>query len=473
MPTHRAYAFTMLLAMLLGCGALLIPSRVAYAATISVTTTADELDTNSACSLREAIRAANTNAKVGACVAGSSTGTDTIMVPAGTYVLTRLGADEEVGLTGDLDITSPIKIVGAGVSATVIDGNRTDRVLNVKSGATLTLTKVTVRNGHVNPDLTVAVNGGGIYNNGTLTLTNVTVMGNYADAHGAGIYNNGKLTVTGSTIGENYAEGAGGGMFNAASRSATITNSTIKDNDAYEGSGGIENYGTVKLTSSSLLNNFAKGGGGIATFNTGTAHIVASTISGNSAEGDGGGVVVYAGGTTTLINSTVSGNSGGARYPTDVGWGGGVDNTGGTIALYSSTVTLNQGGTGGIVGPATLANTIVAGNMTYARIASDCTGTLTSRGYNLISDTGGCTIAGDSTGNLLNVAVGLEPLQNNGGPTLTHALASGSPAIDAGNPAAPSATLPACPTKDQRNVTRPRDGNGDGVARCDMGAVER
>ena len=104
---------------------------------------------------------------------------------------------------------------------------------------------------------------------------------------------------------------------------------------------------------------------------------------------------------------------------------------------------------------------------------SDCYGTLTSRGYNLIGNTSGCTIIGATTGNLLNVNANLGSLQNNGGPTLTHALSSYSAAIDAGNPATPSATLPACPTKDQRNVTRPRDGNGDGVARCDIGAVER
>ncbi len=101
----------------------------------------------------------------------------------------------------------------------------------------------------------------------------------------------------------------------------------------------------------------------------------------------------------------------------------------------------------------------------------DCYGTLTSQGYNLIADTRNCTITGTTAGNKVGVLAKLGDLANNGGPTLTHALLSGSPAIDAGNPAPPSST--ACPTQDQRKVARPRDGNGDGVAQCDIGAVER
>ena len=376
MRTHRAHAFTMLLAVLFGCGALLIPSRVAYAATITVTTTADELDTNGACSLREAIRAANTNAKVGACVAGSSTGTDTITVPAGTYVLTRLGADEEANVTGDLDITSPIKIVGAGVSATVIDGNRTDRVLNVKSGATLTLTKVTVRNGCVGSGVTVAVNGGGIYNAGTLTLTTVTVTGNYADSYGGGVANYGTLTVTGSTISEN-GDGTGGGIYNAASRTATITSSTISSNSALGSGPGIANDGTLTLMSSTVHdNNTMHSGGGIVS-SGGTVKVVQSIISANYATESGGGIAIYSGSTVTLINSTVSGNGAGDA----VGEGGGLDNAGGTLAVYSSTVTGNEGGTGGIVGSATLANTIVDMNTHTYGGTSDCTGTLRAPPY--------------------------------------------------------------------------------------------
>jgi hypothetical protein len=116
--------------------------------------------------------------------------------------------------------------------------------------------------------------------------------------------------------------------------------------------------------------------------------------------------------------------------------------------------------------------TIIAGNRA-AGAASDCAGELSSQGYNVIGTTSGCTITGDATGNRTGVTPQLGPLQNNGGPTLTHLPLSGSPAIDAGNPAAPGSGDSACPTTDQRSQPRPRDGDGDGVARCDIGAVER
>jgi hypothetical protein len=172
--------------------------------------------------------------------------------------------------------------------------------------------------------------------------------------------------------------------------------------------------------------------------------------------------------------------SGNRSWDDDGNDGAGIQN-GGTLVLYNSTITQNEGTLGGLktVGPTTLANTIIAGNIARdwddgGLVPSpDCWGTIRSQGYNLIGDTTSCTITGDTTGNLLNVAPNLGPLQNNGGPTFTHALLPGSPAIDAGNPATPGSTPTACPTSDQRNLSRPRDGNGDGLSRCDIGATER
>src|SRR5262249_7450167 len=100
------------------------------------------------------------------------------------------------------------------------------------------------------------------------------------------------------------------------------------------------------------------------------------------------------------------------------------------------------------------------------------TPTINSQGYNLIGDTTGCVITGDTTGNKSGVAPNLGPLRDNGGPTFTHALLTGSPAIDAGNPAAPGSGGNACPVDDQRGVTRPQDGDGDTTAVCDIGAYE-
>lgn len=459
-------------ALVAGMAVIVNPTQVAYAATIAVTTTADELDTNGACSLREAVRAANLNTGVGACAAGSATSLDTITVPAGTYVLTRTGADEEEGATGDLDVTGTLKITGAGAATTIIDGNALDRVINVKKGAKLTLETATIQNGQVG-GVSTTEDGGGIYNGATLTLTNAVVRGNQAYSLGGGIYNNGTLTLNSTIVSDNYTDNLGGGIYNAASRSAAIIKSTVSNNGVLSEGGGIQNFGTMKMTSSMVSSNNAQHyGGGIS--NKGTLQLVTSTINGNVApDGNAGGLLNSSEGTATLTNSTVSGN---ISWNEDGYDAGGIHN-GGTMTLYNSTVTSNKGWTGGInngvSSSATIINTIVAGNTDPFDAPQDCRGTVTSQGYNLISNTRDCTISGDTTGNLVNVGANLGPLQINSGPTLTHALQPGSPAIDAGNPATPGSTATACAKTDQRAVTRPADGNGDGVKRCDIGAVER
>ena len=99
--------------------------------------------------------------------------------------------------------------------------------------------------------------------------------------------------------------------------------------------------------------------------------------------------------------------------------------------------------------------------------ASDCSGVLTSQGYNLIQTTAGCTIAGSTSGNKTGVDPLLTPLGDNGGPTFMHALRSHSPALDKGSSAKPGSGIPACEAKDQRGVNRPQ------AKRCDMGVYER
>ncbi|MDQ3812091.1 MAG: hypothetical protein M3336_17560, partial [Chloroflexota bacterium] len=202
------------------------------------------------------------------------------------------------------------------------------------------------------------------------------------------------------------------------------------------------------------------GGAGGGIVNMGVLTVLRSTISGNDAGFIGGGV--FNGGTLTMLNSTVSGN--------DAEEGGGVVNNGGTTTLNSTTITNNYalhvlgGGvwnTGG--GTLRVSNTIIARNNPGGDGPSNCDGTLTSRGYNLFGST--CTVAGDRTGNKVAADPKLGPLQNNGGPTPTHALLPGSPAINAGNPARPGSGDPACPPNDQR--LRPR-----GATRCDIGALE-
>jgi hypothetical protein len=133
------------------------------------------------------------------------------------------------------------------------------------------------------------------------------------------------------------------------------------------------------------------------------------------------------------------------------------------LSVLASTITGNVGGDGIRTSNAlmTLGNTILANNLN-----GDCRGTVSSTGYNLVSIPAGCTIVGDTTGNIIGVDPMLGPLAFNGGPTQTHALLTGSPAIDAGAVACPP------PATDQRGIARPQDGDGDGTTICDIGAFE-
>lgn len=114
-------------------------------------------------------------------------------------------------------------------------------------------------------------------------------------------------------------------------------------------------------------------------------------------------------------------------------------------------------------------NTILAGNV-EALAFGDCAGTLTSHGNNVMQQVNesNCTVNG---GGVTIADPVLGPLQANGGPTLTHALLAGSPAIDGGNPGGCLDHLGAL-LQDQRGLPRMVDGNQDGAVQCDIGAVE-
>lgn len=247
----------------------------------------------------------------------------------------------------------------------------------------------------------------------TVVLSKMTIR-HGAAAGGGGILNWGTLTVNASTVSGNAA---------ASSYSAT--------------GGGIYNSGTLTINDSTLSGNagstnFIYGG---AIYNSGTVAINNSTLSGNSANGftGGGGGGIYNDSVLKIANSTLSGNSGSPN-------GGGIYN-GGTMTIKNSIV----------------ANSPSGGN---------CYGTTTSHGYNLSSD-GTCNFT--STGDINNTDPLLGPLQNNGGPTETIALLTGSPAIDAGNPTGCTNDRGRLLKTDQRGQPRPDKQDTGG---CDMGAYE-
>ncbi len=217
----------------------------------------------------------------------------------------------------------------------------------------------------------------------------------------------------------------------------------------------------------------ASGGGGISVGGIGTTLIIQnSTLSNHTSVAGSGGALYSAGlsSNVSIINSTVSGNNAGSNED-----GGGIFHLGGTLTIKNSTITNNSaamGGTGGGLfvagGLVNISNTILALNTAFD--SSDCSGTITSSTYNIISDTQGCTLD-SAMGNLLHVDPLVGELTDNGGLMATHALLPGSPAIDQGSSVA-------CADSDlngidQRGSPRCVDAKGLGNPNAiDIGAYE-
>jgi len=251
------------------------------------------------------------------------------------------------------------------------------------------------------------------------------------------------------------------GIFMGTSLQVTITDCTISGNSRF---GGIHCEGApnVAVTNSTISGNSANAGfpagdrgGGISGQNG--ISVENCTISGNSAATIGGGIY---GGFIEISNSTISGNSAGTS-------GGGIYQLGFGLSLLvrNSTITDNSAPSGGGIyhdgqkSGVEISNTILNAGALGENIFNNA-GTVTSDGYNLSSDDGGGYLTGP--GDQINTDPLLGPLQDNGGPTFTHALLPGSPAIDAGDP-----NFHPPPFNDQRSC--PRVSNG----RMDIGSFER
>jgi Right handed beta helix region len=330
----------------------------------------------------------------------------------------------------------PMQFSGGGgracmtITDSVVSNNNADGMSN-QGNAFSGTASLTVVNSNVSDNA-----GSGISNDGTEGITSATILSTTVSDNSVGGVSSGAffggagVTITDCTISGNSTNG---GILAGADTFLTVANSTISDNLSGETGGGIDVISAlVSIVNSTISGNSAgTSGGGIYCFeNVGPVSIVNSTISGNSAGDSGGGIYNsnFGDQDSSIVNSTISGNSAGTS-------GGGIYNVGVRLHVANSTITGNSAGSGGgiydnqsVVG---ISNTIFNAGASGENIFNNG-GTVISGGYNLSSDDGGGYLTGP--GDQINTDPLLGPLQNNGGPTFTHALLPGSPAIDAGDP---------------------------------------
>ncbi len=307
------------------------------------------------------------------------------------------------------DITTSLSIVGPGPASLILSGNDHDRIFHI-----------------LGPGVSVDFSG--------LTLT----RGFGGSSGGAVLLENGDdttaLSLTNCVLTQNRAgEGNGGALSVSGSGAAGLVNlvdCTLGSNQALGNGGGIDSPGaTINLFRCTLNNNLASGGGGGISVGAGFLTIENCTITGNEAQNDGAGINSDFGATCDVRSSTIVSNLAGI--------------TGGGLRTVSS-------------GPTYLKNNIIAENVA-TNSGSDLSGSIDSLGHNLIGSSGGGS--GYAVTDLVDTQALIAPLQDNGGPTLTHRLLAASPALDAGDNSGAPAT-------DQRGFSRIVSAN------IDIGAFE-
>jgi hypothetical protein len=227
----------------------------------------------------------------------------------------------------NIKVTKNLTIMGPKTTTptVIIDARNMGRVFNITKGVNVTLKYLIIQNGNATKDI-AKTDGGGILNEGNLTINNCNIQKNTAE-YGGGIYNQGKITITSSKIYQNNATiwsndlwGFGGGINNHGI--LTLINSNLYNNIAECNGGGIENDGTCYVTGSNVNNNTAyDGGGGIDNYD-GNMSLNESNINNNSASGNGGGI--HNSSILTLSSSNVKNNIAN-------GFGGGIYGWGGTL----------------------------------------------------------------------------------------------------------------------------------------------
>ncbi len=483
--------------------ALMLSAMPAYAAGITVDTNADNASPgDGVCTLREAVKNANLGGDTTGtdCISGSA-GADTITFTGAVTTITLGSALPDI--TNDVTITGNGNTIIQADACDPTAGTCTQsyRVLTITSAA-VNLSDLTIRHGNVadgggggifNNEGTLsldkvivsnnfATDGGGIHNEkGTVTVDDSTISNNEVTKDGAGIYNyDGTVTIqNGSLINKNIANDDGGGVYNHTGP-LTVDASTISNNEAngdLKGNGGgicNEDADDVYVQNGSLItgnsaadygggfystdggggffdkstvseNEAVTAGGGIY-LNSDALSVKSSTISGNSAS-DGGGIYSDNGAIHLIENSTISGNTavnnGGGLYNTEYGEVELINNS--TFSGNEITGAGNNNGanianipnTGASI--TSIKNTIIANPVGSV----SCAGSGFPTAISSLDNDGTCNFGTGGNG----ITAGMHynaTLADNGGPTKTHALLTGSTAIDTSGPDAT--------TDDQRGV---------------------
>jgi hypothetical protein len=371
------------------------------------------LCTQASCSLRAAMTAANSGGMAGVHTIGFN-----LAYPATITLTSLLPA-----------ITGTLTIAGPGSFNLGVSGDDLYRVIEIDSGATLSMNGLAIRHGYDTNQ------GGGIFNDhGTLSIDNMVIAENTA---GGGI---------------------GGGLDNAGG-SVKISNTSFIDNLGFH-DGGISNNGTMTVAKSTFSGNHARTGGAID--NSGTLTVTETTFKDNIADPISGGAIQNSG-AVVLANSTFFNNG----SPV----GGDIDNNNGTLNITNSTFfsdtlpTASSIENSGASANTTIRNTILAAGAGVDNCATSGGAALTADAYNLATDS---TCASATLTTLVQLSLA-EP-NHNGGGTLTVALLPGSAAIDTGNDSVCAAAV-GVPDYgsggiDQRGVPRPQGPH------CDVGAFE-
>ncbi len=383
--------------------------------------------------------------------------------------------------TGGIAIGAGMALID-GATLTMMGGSVTGNVATQAAGGGMIARSSTASIQNVTfQDNDADVQGGGmqLLGSSNVTLANVTFRNNHSAGNGGGIgmFGTSVLNVSNSLFEGNTTPTSGGAIGKGEASQLTVTDSRFIGNQATLQSGAMHLVGTgnATISRSTFSGNTSVTGGGAIT--TGATMLVeTSTFTGNAAGtlaspalGQGGAIFSASTANSTIRNSTISGNSATTL-------GGGISVTGQatltSLTIVNNTALTFGGGLGANNnGAVTISSSLLAGNMVGIDAINCGAGGLamiTSTGYNL-SDNFSCSLADIGSADvaapffnhptdLVNVPAGISTtLADNGGPTQTHAVLTGSAAINAGNPAA-------CPTTDQRGYSR--------QGTCDIGAFE-